>query len=150
MLVRIRKENPMSLKLTVIMKMRSFYTHLSPWCKRMLQSATHSPYTVCNNGIWVTKCTTQVQAESLLMTHPRKNVESEIQLTNFCTTPALNCFWLYSTLLVPAPGLGVWSLVNSKTLLTLRSVLWPDALPATTIDFSGIQIPDSLGTNRVF
>jgi len=41
-------------------------------------------------------------------------------------------------LLLPVRGRGACSLVNRETLLELRSELRSDALPVTTIDFSGI------------
>ena len=52
----------------------------------------------------------------------------------------------------PCTGRGVCSLVNRVTLLKLRSELRFDALPATTIDFSGIRTHNLLraNQNRVF
>ena len=51
----------------------------------------------------------------------------------------LFCFSLYSTLLIPVRGCGVFSLVNRETLLELRSELRSDALPVTTIYFPDIR-----------
>jgi len=51
--------------------------------------------------------------------------------------PCEGSWSLYSTLLIPMRGHGVCSLVDRKTLLTLRSELRSVALPATIIDFSG-------------
>ena len=56
----------------------------------------------------------------------------------------------YSTLLISVRGGGVCSLVNGETLLELRRELRSDALPAITIDFSGIRTHNSRLTNRVF
>ena len=47
-------------------------------------------------------------------------------------------------------GRGVRFLVNRETLLELRSGLRSDALPAITIDLSGIWTYDLLNTNRVY
>jgi len=54
------------------------------------------------------------------------------------------------TLIIPVRARGVCSLVKRETLLELRSELRSDALPATTIDFSGIRTHGSLRANRVF
>jgi len=64
--------------------------------------------------------------------------------------PCAGSLSLYSTSLIPVRGRGVCSLVNRETLLELRSELRSDALTATTIDFSRIQIHDSLRVSRVF
>jgi len=62
----------------------------------------------------------------------------------------LNKFWLYYRFcqfilpIFPVRGRGVCSLVNKETLLELRSKLRLDALPVTTIEFSGIWTHNSL------
>ena len=68
-------------------------------------------------------------------------------------TPAIRCrgLWsLYSTLLIPVLGRGVFYLVNREILLELGSKSRSDALSATTIDLSGIRTHDSLRANHVF
>jgi len=67
---------------------------------------------------------------------------------NRTATFAFVCF-RYSTVLIPVRGLEVHWLVGIETLLELRSELRLDALPDTTIEFSGIQIHKSLRANTV-
>ena len=68
----------------------------------------------------------------------------------FQTWKSALCFRLYSTLLMPVRVHGVCSLVSREILSEGRSELRSGALPATTIDFSGIRISESLHTNGIF
>ena len=57
---------------------------------------------------------------------------------------------IYTPHINPSTGVGVCSLVNRETLLELRSEIRLDAVPTTTIGFSGIRTRNSLRANLVF